>query len=66
MIKWLNSKGHAGEIVGKLLNKYRKKVLDMFASILKKEAAEVIKLIESVRDDVIVIINGGHIKPGRS
>merc|ERR1719193_2595483 len=61
MIKWLNTKGRYGVIAGKLLNKYRGKVGAMLKKILKTEAAELIGLIEKVKDDVIKIIKGGHI-----
>merc|ERR1719505_336328 len=61
MIKWLNTKGRYGVIAGKLLNKYRGKVEAMLKKILKTEAAELITLIEKVKDDVIKIIKGGHI-----
>merc|ERR1719244_1152231 len=61
MIKWLNTKGRYGVIAGKLLNKYRGKVEAMLKKILKTEAAELIGLIEKVKDDVIKIIKGGHI-----
>jgi len=63
MIDWLNTKGRFGVIAGKLLNKYRGKVEAMLKKILKTEAAELIGLIEKVRDDVIKIIKGGHIDP---
>jgi len=63
MIKWLNTKGRYGVIAGKLLNKYRGKVEAMLKKILKTEAAELITLIEKVKDDVIKIIKGGHIDP---
>merc|ERR1712198_337204 len=63
MIDWLNTKGRFGVIAGKLLNKYRGKVEAMLKKILKTEAAELITLIEKVRDDVIKIIKEGHIDP---
>merc|ERR1711962_200827 len=60
-IDWLNTKGHAGVIIGKLLNKYKGKVEDMLKKILKTEAQELIGLIEKIKADIIKIINGGHI-----
>merc|ERR1712180_575768 len=61
LIDWLNTKGHAGVIIGKLLNKYKGKVEDMLTKILKTEAQELIGLIEKIKADIIKIINGGHI-----
>merc|ERR1711962_435480 len=61
LIDWLNTKGHAGVIIGKLLNKYKGKVEDMLKKILKTEAQELIGLIEKIKADIIKIINGGHI-----
>ena len=58
---WLSSKGKVGKIAAQLLKKYAKKIENMFQGILKTEAEELIKLIESVKDDIIKIISGGHI-----
>ena len=63
MIKWLNTRGRAGVVTAKLLIKYRGKIADMLKKILQTEAKELIGLIEKVKDDVITIIKGGHIKP---
>merc|ERR1712072_1006940 len=61
IIDFFKAKGHMGEIFAKLLNKYKGKVEDMFKKILKNEAKELIKLIEDIKDDIIKIIEGGHI-----
>ena len=61
IIDFLKSKGHVGEIVAKLLNKYKNKVGEMFEKILKNEAKELIKLIGEIKEDIIKIIKGGHI-----
>ena len=63
MIDWLNTRGRAGVVTAKLLIKYRGKIADMLKKILQTEAKELIGLIEKVKDDVITIIKGGHIKP---
>merc|ERR1712142_998765 len=63
IIDWLNTRGRAGVVTAKLLVKYRGKIADMLKKILQTEAKELICLIEKVKDDVITIIKGGHIKP---
>jgi len=63
LLAWLETKGHVGHVTGKLLIKYRRLIGEMFAKILKTQVGELVTLIQSVRDDIIVIIKGGHIKP---
>ena len=61
IIDFFKSKGHVGEIVAKLLNKYKSKIEEMLKKILKTEAKELIKLIDEIKEDIIKIIKGGHI-----
>merc|ERR1719348_949376 len=61
-IAYLEKQGKFGKVMAKLLNAYKDRIGAMIKKVLSSGAADLIKVIHEIRDDIIKIINGGHIE----
>merc|ERR1719209_1773859 len=64
ILAYLRAHGKFGKIMAKLLDAYKDRIGAMIKKVLSSGAADLIKVIHEIRDDIIKIINGGHIDFG--
>merc|ERR1712168_508917 len=61
LIKFLNGKGKVGKFFAQVMEKYKDRVVAMIKKLMSAQGEGLIKIIEEIKDDIIKIINGGHI-----
>merc|ERR1712002_426316 len=62
LIKYLNGKGKVGKFFAQVMEKYKDRVVAMIKKLMASQGEGLIKIIEKIKDDLIKIINGGHVE----
>ena len=60
-MNYLKASGKFGKIFAKILETYKDRVIAMVKKVMASGSDGLIKIIHDIRDDIVKIIEGGHI-----